>query len=93
MPLSLSRKRGEACSKDIVPLVDNSELQQQDEGGGHIIEVVLAVVELRERAAFQQRVSTVSLLRVGEVSIELHFVFEQLHPHHGKDVIYYLRNR
>lgn len=39
--------------KDIVPLVDNSELQQQDEGGNHIIEIIFAVVELCKRAPFQ----------------------------------------
>lgn len=31
-----------------MPLVDDCELHQQDEGGNNVVEVVLAVVELGE---------------------------------------------
>ncbi len=80
--------------KDIVPLVDHGELHQQDEGGHHVVEVVLAVVELCEGGSTQQRVSTVRLLRVtGVLPVNLHLTFEQLHPHHGKDVVHHLRRR
>lgn len=80
--------------KDIVPLVDHGELHQQDEGGHHVVEVVLAVVEFCEVGSFQQRVSTVRLLRVaGVLPVKLHLPFEQLHPHHGKDVVHHLRRR
>lgn len=78
--------------KDIVPLVDHGELHQQDEGGHHVVEVVLAVVELCEGRSAQQRVPAVRLRRVAGVRlVKLHLPFENLHPHHGKDVVHHLR--
>lgn len=77
-----------------MPLVDHRELHQQDEGGHHVVEVVLAVVELCEGRSLQRRVPAVRLRRVAGVRlIKLHLPFENLHPHHGKDVIHHLRRR
>lgn len=77
--------------KDIVPLVDNGELHQQDEGGNNVVEVVLAVVELGEGRVVQPRVPTVGGGRVTGASVEEgHLALEQLHPHHGKYVVDHL---
>lgn len=73
-----------------MPLVDHSELHQQDEGRHHVVEVVLAVVEICEGRAFEQRVSAVLLIRVAGVVVKLHFILENLHSQHGKDVIHHL---
>lgn len=75
-----------------MPLVDHSELHQQDEGGNHVVEVVLAVVERGEGGVLQQRVSTERFSRVTRVRLEkLNLPFEELHPHHGEDVVDHLR--
>lgn len=77
--------------KDIVPLVDHRELHQQDEGGRHVVEVVLAVVELGEGRVVQPRVPAVGGGRVTRARVEEgHLALEQLHPHHGKDVVDHL---
>jgi len=77
-----------------VPLVDHGELQQQDEGRHHVVEVVLAVVELSEGRSLQQRVPAVRPRRIdGDVLEKLNLPLEQLHPHHGKDVVHHLRKR
>lgn len=76
-----------------MPLVDHSKLHQQDEGRHHVVEVVLAVVEICEGGAFEQRVPAVLLIGVAGVVEKLHFVLENLHPQHSKDVVHHLKRR
>lgn len=74
-----------------MPLVDDSKLHQQDEGGHDIVEIVLAVVELGKCRVVQPRVSTVEGGRVAGARVEEgHLALEQLHPHHGKYVVDHL---
>lgn len=74
-----------------MPLVDDSELHQQDEGGHNIVEVVLAVVELGKGRVVQPRVPAVEGGRVAGAPVEEgHLALEQLHPHHGKYVVDHL---
>lgn len=74
-----------------MPLVDNGELHQQDEGGNNVVEVILAVVEIGERRVVQLRVPTIGGGRIAGASVEEgHLALEQLHPHHGKYVVDHL---
>lgn len=75
----------------MVPLVDDGEFHQQDEGGQNVVEVVLAVVELSEGGSVEEKVPTEEpgrLLRTFTKILDL--PFEQLHPHHGKGVVHHL---
>lgn len=74
-----------------MPLVDDGELHQQDEGGNNVVEVVLAVVELGEGRVVQPRVPAVGGGWVAGASVEEgHLALEQLHPHHGEYVVDHL---
>ncbi len=60
-----------------MPLINNSEFQQDNEGRDHIVEVVLAVVEFSKSGSFEERVSTVLLIRTCRVRFkELNFTFK-----------------
>lgn len=85
------RKCWDIQLKDIMPLVDHGKLNQQDEGGDDIIEVILAVVELCKVCSIQQRITTICLCWIGgALFIKRHLPFKELHPHHGKNVVHHL---
>lgn len=74
-----------------MPLVDDGQLHQQDEGGDNVVEVVLAVVELGEGCVVQPRVPAEGGSWVtGASAEEGHPALEQLHPHHGEYVVDHL---
>lgn len=78
--------------EDIMPLVDNSELQQQDERRHNVVEVVFAVVVASEGRAVQQDIATELMCRINRVTTEiLNLPFKELHPHHSKDIIHHLQ--
>lgn len=77
--------------KDIVPLVDNCELQESDEGRSEVIEIVLAVAVVGELRVLQSRVPTYQGTGGGEIGAqEMDFAMEHLHPDDGEHIIYHL---
>lgn len=77
--------------KDIVPLVHHRELREHHEGGGQVVEVVLAVPVPGERRPRQGRVATHQRIRSGEIRVkEPDFVMEQFHPDDSKGVVDHL---
>lgn len=75
-----------------MPLVDDSELQQQDEGRHHVVEVVFAVVVAGEGRAVQQDVPTEMTRGIVRIMTKImNLPFKQLHPYHRKDIIHHLQ--
>ena len=76
-----------------MPLVDHSQLQQQDEGLEDGVEVVAAVTQAIKCGVLQKRVATPQVLRGSEalvVTMVTYLPLEQLHANDGKEVVEYL---
>lgn len=50
-------------TKDIVPLVDHSELHEHDEGRGEVVEVVLAVLPTGKQGILESWIPTLQGVR------------------------------
>lgn len=79
--------------KDIMPLVDDSQLHQNHEGAEEVVEVVVTVVEVVELSPVQVRVAAEWRGGLFVVVIVMNQILEDLHTDDGEDVVKYLHVR
>ena len=85
---------GSKLSKDIMPLVDHRQLQQQNKGLLNGVEVVAAVAQTIERGVLQKGVAAPQVLRRSDalvVTVVTDLALEHLHADDGKKVVEHLR--
>lgn len=84
------RAGAEFVQKDIMPLVDNSEFKEHNEGVDDVVEVVVAVMVPPEVRVLQLLISTVKF-RTFTIARKFDQSLKRLHSNDGKYVIKHLQ--
>ena len=82
------RNKNPGRVKDIVPLIDDHEVEEDDEAVHDVVEVVLAVaLDVKLRASQERVAARLRLIGQVLVAVERDSSVEQLHAHNGVDVV------